>query len=96
MAATFRVAGVTYDNPDGENRQQIIHTHVFAGDALNLVPEPENPYDAGAIMVMHKHGCIGYVPKGMTRHFSAKGSAKVQRKIGGGHHLSYGVVVEAL
>lgn len=33
-------------------------------DTIKLVPEPENPYDPNAIMVIHdKMGQIGYIPK---------------------------------
>ena len=34
-----------------------------AGDRLELVREPENPYDSGAIRVVWRGRTLGYVPK---------------------------------
>lgn len=35
-----------------------------AGDRLELVREPENPYDSGAIRVEWRGHMLGYVPRG--------------------------------
>lgn len=36
---------------------------IHAGDSLELVREPENPYDAGAIRVEWRGRKLGYVPQ---------------------------------
>jgi HIRAN domain len=46
-----KIRGVTFDNPDGANRQQIIRQWCHSGDALYLVREPNNPADRNAIQV---------------------------------------------
>ena len=55
----IKVVGVTYDNPDGTDRQYIIAKHVRAGDADSLLPEPSNPYDRDAVAVVHPAGQLG-------------------------------------
>ena len=46
-----KIRGVTKENPDGVNRQQIISHCCRCGDALFLVREPNNPVDHNAIQV---------------------------------------------
>jgi HIRAN domain len=46
-----KIRGVTFDNPDGANRQQIIRQWCHSGDALYLEREPNNPADRNAIQV---------------------------------------------
>jgi HIRAN domain len=46
-----KIRGVTKENPDGANRQQIIKQWCRSGDALFLVREPNNPVDSNAIQV---------------------------------------------
>lgn len=46
-----KIRGVTKENPDGANRQQIIEQYCRRGDALFLVREPNNPFDPNAIQV---------------------------------------------
>jgi hypothetical protein len=46
-----KIRGVTKENPDGVNRQQIISHCCHCGDALFLVREPNNPVDRNAIQV---------------------------------------------
>lgn len=36
------------------------------GDIVTLVPEPQNPYDANAIKVLHGDVHLGYIPKTET------------------------------
>jgi hypothetical protein len=45
-----------YDGPD-------LWRDIRAGDRLELVREPENPYDAGAIRVEWRGHKLGYVPQ---------------------------------
>jgi HIRAN domain len=46
-----KIRGVTYTNPDGAHRQQIIKQWCRSGDALWLYREPKNPVDRNAIAV---------------------------------------------
>ncbi len=46
-----KIRGVTKENPDGSNRQQIISQCCRRGDALFLVREPNNPAGRDAIQV---------------------------------------------
>jgi hypothetical protein len=46
-----KIRGVTKENPNGVNRQQIISQCCRCGDALFLVREPNNPVDSNAIQV---------------------------------------------
>ena len=45
-----KVAGVSRDNPNGSSRQAIARA-LQPQDELQLVPEPDNPYDPNAIAV---------------------------------------------
>src|SRR5436309_306860 len=103
-----RIAGVTKQNADGTDRQALIKT-LRRGETLNLVREPNNPYDKYAIAVFRSSGVqLGYIPAGDRRladHMDMGGrvSAKVV-KIGGGPGIlglffrafrkPYGCVVE--
>jgi hypothetical protein len=56
------VHGIFHQNADGSNRQTIIR-QCLPGEELDLVPEPDNPYDADAIKVCRKNGDqLGYLP----------------------------------
>jgi hypothetical protein len=46
-----KIRGVTFENPDGANRQQIIRQWCHSGDALFLVREPNLPTHPNAIQV---------------------------------------------
>jgi len=52
MSNSFRVKlkGVTKDNKDGINRQEIIQK-LKVGDKVNFIAEPTNPYDRWAVSV---------------------------------------------
>ena len=39
-----KVVGVTFDNKDGVNRQEVIKT-LKVGQPLNITAEPDNPFD---------------------------------------------------
>ena len=55
------VAGVTYPNRDGSNRQTIIAT-CRAGESVILEAEPDNLHHENAVRVLRKDGSqIGYV-----------------------------------
>ena len=61
-----RIAGVTYSNEDGADRQDLI-VQCKPGDEVVLVREPDNPHDSAAIAVYWKGHQIGYVPTGDRR-----------------------------
>ena len=63
------VAGEAHQNPDGTWRQDIIR-RCATGDPVELVPEPENPYDQHAVKVEHRLGLIGYIPSASARRFA--------------------------
>lgn len=56
-----RVTGVTKRNSDGRKRQKIIKECCKQGDELQLVREPDNPYDEDAVAVHCQGGKIGYL-----------------------------------
>lgn len=58
-----KVAGVTYNNEDGDSRQKIIKKYCKAGDELELIREPDNEHSPTAIGVWLKKPSlkIGYV-----------------------------------
>lgn len=59
----FRVVGVSYSNQDGSSRQAYI-SEMTPDTAVQLVPEPTNPYDANAIAVfIPGNKQIGFVPR---------------------------------
>ncbi|KMY67601.1 hypothetical protein AAU61_11365 [Desulfocarbo indianensis] len=56
------LSGVTYNNPDGVSRQEIL-ARMQRWEALDLVREPNNPHDANAVAVLGGMGQIGYIEK---------------------------------
>lgn len=46
-----KVAGVSWSNPNGKSRQDVIRAYCRPGMPLVLRREPENPYDANAVGV---------------------------------------------
>ncbi len=63
--STFtKAVGVTFNNPNGESRQKIIRKKVRPGMRLNLMREPNNPYDPYAFAVVLPSGeQIGYLSR---------------------------------
>jgi hypothetical protein len=62
-----RVAGVTYVNQDGTDRQALLRA-CSPGQPVHLRREPDNPHDKFAIAVALKSGhVIGYIPAGDSR-----------------------------
>ena len=62
------VAGVTFDNDDGEKRQDVIRDFCVTGSRIRLEAEPNNPHDISAVAV-HLHKAdkkIGYIPKAIS------------------------------
>lgn len=97
-----KVAGVTYDNPDGSSRQKIIK-RCRVGEEAQLVWEPNNPHDANAVAVRRQSDeQIGYLNRDVAETFVGQSqggkqfSAEVAELIGGGwlSGKSRGVVLE--
>ena len=59
-----KIVGVTYDNPDGTNRQNILRRMKDKGcedERLTFVHEKNNPRDPNAVMILNKKNeCLGY------------------------------------
>ncbi|MEB3284157.1 MAG: HIRAN domain-containing protein [Candidatus Sericytochromatia bacterium] len=65
-----RIAGVTFDNPDGTSRQALARLLV-PGDPLLLVREPMNPFDQNAIALQARDGKaggrkLGFLPRALA------------------------------
>lgn len=59
-----KVAGVTFDNPDGTNRQDLLK-RAKNGQPVKLIWEKDNAYSRTAIAVYNKDGQqLGYLPEG--------------------------------
>lgn len=60
-----KIVGVTYDNPDGTNRQNILRRMKDKGcedERLTFVHEKNNPRDPNAVMILNKKNeCLGYL-----------------------------------
>jgi hypothetical protein len=62
-----RVAGVTYCNADGTDRQSLLKK-CCSGEQVELRREPNNPHDKFAISVVTGRGeILGYIPAGDRR-----------------------------
>jgi MFS superfamily sulfate permease-like transporter len=71
-----KVSGVTRQNDDGSDRQQILK-RCRDGEKLDLVRDPKNPYDENAIRVCRKNGeQLGFI--------SAETAEQLARKIDSG------------
>jgi hypothetical protein len=56
-----KIAGATHRNPDGTNRKRIIED-VAAGAWLQLIPQPDNEFDANAVAVCNLYdGQLGFL-----------------------------------
>lgn len=98
-----KVAGVTHPNSDGSDRQKII-VRCRVGEHVQLVREPDNPYDRYAVRVLNQAGeQIGYIPAEFTGNDQGigwcvgrnmdRGEEYIARvaNITGGAGLSYGM-----
>ena len=62
-----KVSGVTFDNPDGTNRQNLLK-YVAAGDELSIICEKTN--DKAIYMVRHPIGVIGTLRSETVKEFT--------------------------
>jgi hypothetical protein len=61
------VTGESFNNPDGEPRQNIIKYHVQPGMYARLEHEPENPHDENAVAVYVASFQIGYLKRDVAQ-----------------------------
>lgn len=65
------LSGESFDNEDGSSRQAEI-ARCYRGDSVQLVPEPSNPHDSGAVAALSSRGIkIGYVSRAYTERVRA-------------------------
>lgn len=57
-----KVVGVTFLNPDGSSRQEVI-AQIKPSDFVELRRDYNNPYDSNAIAVYFENQQVGYVNK---------------------------------
>lgn len=63
MLINTKIAGVTFQNEDGTNRQDHIK-RLNKGDILGLELDDNNPYDCNAIKILDKeNNILGYIKK---------------------------------
>ena len=93
------LAGATFDNPDGVNRQAVL-AQVEQWERVNLVRETDNPYDVNAVAVISSKGQLGYIPREhaqrIARHMDSGYStlAKLSGVFGGQDGKSHGAKLE--
>jgi hypothetical protein len=76
--AFAKVAGVTFPNDDGSERQAIIR-HCKAGEYLILRHEPDNDYSEFAIQVLRQNGAqLGHAPEYLAERICQEGEAGYQ------------------
>jgi hypothetical protein len=106
MGIRTKVVGVTKDNGDGVNRQDIIRKYCRGGMDIQLVAEPDNRYDGNAIGVwvatglFSKPSKLGYLRSELAADLrvelrsgkSLRGT--ILEVTGGGRDKNYGVNIE--
>lgn len=101
----LNVAGVSFSNEDGSDRQTII-SRCRPGECLLLIREPDNKFDPAAIKVTRLSGQqLGYIPSQVTGGGNSNGLAgkidtgtkyrcRIADIIGGELGILYGVQIE--
>lgn len=60
-----KVAGVTFNNPDGSSRQVLIKKHARRGDVITLRYAPiKQDSDAVEVHVQERRGCLSFGKRG--------------------------------
>jgi hypothetical protein len=78
-----KIAGIKYYQGSIERVQ--------VGDIVYLQAEPDNLYDANAVMITHKGNCIGYIPANAAPYYKKKldSGEALSAEIVGIHHGYY-------
>lgn len=90
-----KVTGVTFENEDGVNRQDLLRK-LNSGAKLELRMEPENPHDDNAVEIYSSVGKIGYIKRDLAAYITTLLEKKVRVIVeveeitGGGPSLLYG------
>jgi len=100
---TTRVAGVSFKNPDGVSRQDILR-RLRPGHMAVLLRQPDNPKDPDAVAVIDPHyGQFGFIPADIAARLASQldqgmaGFARVTEIMGGTRDKpSLGCAVEVL
>lgn len=58
----LKVVGVTFNNPDGTSRQEIL-SKLNTNSLVMLEREPDNKFDKNAVKVVTMFGQVGYIGK---------------------------------
>lgn len=80
------VHGESYVNDDGSSRQAILR-RCKSGEAISLIPQPDNPFDNLAVRVCRQNGeQIGFLPAGhgLTKRIEQGVVGAVLERITGG------------
>lgn len=88
---TTNVAGVTHYSVD--------FSSIRKSSSVEIVPEPECPYDSNALKVVINGRQVGYIKKGFNKSISkaikegSKVTARVKAVVGGGGDYNHGIVL---
>lgn len=76
MDIRSKVAGVTHENADGTDRQEILYHEVTGYSDIYLKPEPDNPHDQNAVAVLLRRDAgdvqLGFLKSNLARQVSSK------------------------
>lgn len=82
------IAGVTFSNPDGTSRQELIR-RCRIGDEILLIRDRNNKHDASAVIAMHRVGQLGWIKSAGLEEFAefldrrGRATAKICQLTGG-------------
>lgn len=95
-----KIAGVTFDNPDGSSRQRYLKKS-SPSELLLMKREPDNPMDENAIKLMKPNGKqLGYIPSKNAETLApqmdngTKFFAQIEQITGGEEGKSYGANIK--
>lgn len=95
-----KIVGVTFDNPNGQNRQEAIrdlYVHHPTPFVLGIELDRDNPYDQNAVAVYSPNGeQLGFLSKGVANQVSkwlrsGMDIRATATQITGGRGYNYGV-----
>lgn len=67
-----KVVGVTFDNDDGTNRQDILEKIKTGDKTISLKRDPHNAYDKNAIEVHSNYGIVGFINADLAANLAAQ------------------------
>lgn len=66
-----KIAGVTHQNQDGVDRQQLIEKYREKGNPVLFIPEPDNEFDPNALKVCVAGEQLGYINSDLAKKMTA-------------------------